>query len=35
MTPARFVTGFVTERGVFAPGELPPSCFPAAARPAV
>ena len=34
MTPARFVTGFVTERGVFAPGELPASCFPAAARPA-
>jgi eIF-2B alpha/beta/delta-like uncharacterized protein len=35
MTPARFVTGYVTEQGVFAPGELPPSCFPAAPAAAV
>jgi S-methyl-5-thioribose-1-phosphate isomerase len=35
MTPARFVTGYVTEQGVFAPGELPPSCFPAAPTAAV
>ncbi|HEX2201935.1 MAG TPA: S-methyl-5-thioribose-1-phosphate isomerase [Longimicrobium sp.] len=27
VTPARFVTGYVTECGVFAPGALPESCF--------
>ncbi|HEU4454544.1 MAG TPA: S-methyl-5-thioribose-1-phosphate isomerase [Longimicrobium sp.] len=35
VTPARFVSGYVTERGVFRPGELPPSVFPApGVRPA-
>jgi methylthioribose-1-phosphate isomerase len=29
LTPARLVTGYVTEGGVFAPGELPPSAYPA------
>ena len=29
VTPTRFVTGYVTERGVFGPGELPASVFPA------
>lgn len=28
-TPARLVTGYVTEHGVFAPGELPGFCYPA------
>ena len=35
VTPARFVTAYVTEAGVFRGGELPPSVFPAPAeRPA-
>jgi methylthioribose-1-phosphate isomerase len=32
MTPARLVTGYVTDRGVFSPGELPALCFGAPAR---
>jgi S-methyl-5-thioribose-1-phosphate isomerase len=35
VTPARLVTGYVTEQGVFAPGALPAGVYPAAApRPA-
>ncbi len=35
MTPARFVTGYVTEQGVFAPGELPAVVLPRRPAPAV
>ena len=35
VTPARLVTGYVTEMGVFAPGALPAGVYPATAdRPA-
>jgi methylthioribose-1-phosphate isomerase len=34
VTPARFVTGYLTEAGVFAPGRLPPSVYPAPDRAA-
>jgi methylthioribose-1-phosphate isomerase len=34
-TPARLVTGYVTEHGVFAPGELPAAAYPAVRAAAV